>query len=456
MIVRNRELLVNGAPPPDMIRSVLQEFQGQAGRLSDLRNAYDNKCAIDGRQRISGLPNNRLAHGFPRYIVTMAAGYLLGKPVSYSAQEGQEEALALISDAYQLSNIDAIDAELAKDCGVYGRGVELCYADKEARPKAANLDPECAFVVYDDTVECQPLFGVYFRQLYDVQGKPKDWVISIYTENAKLEYIQGSLTMLPGEPASVEPHYFGQVPMIEYWNAEDEHGDFEQVQSLIDAYNLLQSDRVNDKEQFVDSLLVIWGARMEPDESGRTPGQQLRQDKVLQLPDRDCGAEFLSHAMTETDVEVLKNAIKADIHKFSMVPDLTDEHFAGNASGVAMRYKLLGLEQLIRVKERWFKEGLRERLRCFAHFLSVKGAKLLDADRVNINMARGLPENLLEISQMVGNLHNLVPDDLLLSQVPFVENVQDAMEKLKTQKEEAARQQMSAFNIPFPQGDGNE
>ncbi len=450
MIVRNRELLVNGAPPPDMIRSVMQEFIGQAGRLASLRNAYDNKCAIDGRQRVNGLPNNRLAHGYPRYIVTMAAGYLLGKPVSYSAVEGQEELLDLIVDAYQMSNIDSIDAELAKDCGVYGRGVELCYADKEARPKAANLSPECAFVVYDDTVESLPLFGVYFRQLFDVHGKPQDWAIAIYTENAKMEYIQKSLNMLPGEPASVEPHYFGRVPMIEYWNAEDEHGDFEQVQSLIDAYNLLQSDRVNDKEQFVDSLLVIWGARMEADEDGRTPGQQLRQDKLLMLPDRDCGAEFLSHAMTETDVEVLKNAIKSDIHKFSMVPDLTDEHFAGNASGVAMRYKLLGLEQLIRVKERWFKEGLRERLRCFAHFLSVKGAKVLDADRVSINMARGLPENLLEISQMVGNLHNLVPDDLLLSQVPFVENVQEALEKLKTQQEEAAKRQMDAFQIPEP------
>ena len=450
MIVRNRDLLAEGMPPPEMIRAVLQEFTGQRERLRNLREAYENKCAIDGRIRVKDLPNNKLAHGYPRYIVTMAAGYLLGKPVSYTAPEGHEKALSLVLDAYQLSNADSLDAELAKDCGVYGKGVEICYADKNAQPKAANLNPECAFVVYDDTVECEPLFGVYFRQLYDLQGKPKEWAVDIYTDTMVVGYILPSLTTLPGAPVSVAPHYFGRVPMIEYWNAEDEHGDFEQVQTLIDAYNLLQSDRVNDKEQFVDSLLVIWGARMEKDENGRTPGQQLRQDKILQLPDRDCGAEYLGHTMTETDVEVLKNALNADIHKFSMVPDLTDEHFAGNASGVAMRYKLLGLEQLIRVKERWFKEGLRERLRCFAAFLARKGAAALDPDRVNINMARGLPENLLEISQMVGNLHNLVPDEMLLSQVPFVENVQEALEKLKAQQEESARRQMDAFRIPEP------
>lgn len=450
MIVRNRDLLAEGMPPPAMIQSVIREFTAGTERLEKLRKAYENRCAIDGRTRVKDLPNNKLAHGYPRYIVTMATGYLLGKPVTYTAPEGQEEALKPVVEAYQLSNADSLDAELAKDCSVYGKGVEICYADKNAKPKAANLSPECAFVVYDDTVECEPLFGVYFRQLYDLHGNPKEWAVDIYTDTMVMEYILPSLTTLPGAPVSILPHYFGRVPMIEYWNAEDEHGDFEQVQSLIDAYNLLQSDRVNDKEQFVDSLLVIWGARMEKDENGRTPGQQLRQDKILQLPDRDCGAEYLGHTMTEADVEVLKNALNADIHKFSMVPDLTDEHFAGNASGVAMRYKLLGLEQLIRVKERWFKEGLRERMRCFAAFLARKGAAALDPEMVSINMARGLPENLLEISQMVGNLHNLVPDDLLLSQVPFVENVPEALEKLKTQQEEETRRQMDAFRIPEP------
>jgi pyruvate,orthophosphate dikinase len=39
----------------------------------------------------------------------------------------------------------------------------------------------------------------------------------------------------------------------------------------------------------------------------------------------------------------VKDAIKKDIHKFSMIPDLTAEIFAVNSSGGAMKYKLLGL-----------------------------------------------------------------------------------------------------------------
>ena len=126
--------------------------------------------------------------------------------------------------------------------------------------------------------------------------------------------------------------------------------------------------------------------------SGVTPAQQLRQDKLLYLPDQEAQASYLARSLPENDVEVLRRALKSDIHKFSLVPDLTDEHFAGNSSGVAMKFKLLGLDHLIRIKERWFREALKERLRRFAHFLQVQGMKPLDADKVQLIFARALPD----------------------------------------------------------------
>ena len=104
-----------------------------------------------------------------------------------------------------------------------------------------------------------------------------------------------------------------------------------------------------------------------------------------------------------------------------MIPDLSDEQFAGNVSGVAMKYKLLGLEQLTRLKERWFREALRERLRCYAHFLSVKGGRMVDESRIRITFARTLPESALEAAQMVKTLEGMVPGPVLLSQLPFLD-----------------------------------
>jgi len=120
-----------------------------------------------------------------------------------------------------------------------------------------------------------------------------------------------------------------------------------------------------------------------------------------------------------------------------MVPDLSDEHFSGNASGVAMRFKLLGLEQLVKIKERWFREGLRSRLRLFASFLAMRGGAAIDADAVQITFKRRLPVNEVEVAQMLGALEGLVPKEILIGQVPFVEDAKGAMEMLGKESERA-------------------
>ena len=145
-----------------------------------------------------------------------------------------------------------------------------------------------------------------------------------------------------------------------------------------------------------------------------------------------------------------------DIHKIAMVPALTDQNFAQQTSGVAMRYKLLGLEQLTKTKERWFREGLRTRLRLFARMMAVKGAPELDPDTVQMTFSRGLPVNDLEQAQMIGQLQGIVPDAMLLKQLSFVDDVNTAIEMLREQKEEGARRQQEAFGAWNGHGDHEE
>lgn len=203
-------------------------------------------------------------------------------------------------------------------------------------------------MVYSDDELARPLFGVYLRYETDLRGNRTGLRVNVYTDSLIARYRCAQAAAIR-EPLESVPHYFGAVPLTEYWNNACERGDFERVLPLIDAYDLLQSDRVNDKQQFADALLVltgVMGLTAPEDGDGRTPGERLRQDKTLALPDSTARVEWLTKETHESDADVLRRALSEDIHKFSMVPDLTDEQFAANASGVAMRYKLLGLEQL--------------------------------------------------------------------------------------------------------------
>ena len=59
-----------------------------------------------------------------------------------------------------------------------------------------------------------------------------------------------------------QEHYMCEIPIIEYLNNKLGIGDFELQIPLIDAYNALMSDRITDKEQFIDAILAIYCLQM--------------------------------------------------------------------------------------------------------------------------------------------------------------------------------------------------
>jgi SPP1 family phage portal protein len=430
-------LLEDGMPPPDLLTALLNEQRRlRITRLDMLKRYYEGDHAILGRTRLSGLPNNRLAHALPGYITAIAAGYLVGAPVQYILKE-HSAAFDQLLAALRRCDTQSIDAELAVDAAVYGKAVELCYADRQAKPRVAKADPCNAFVVYDDTVEHRPLFGITVSDVLDKQLKKCRERITVYTETLVV-YMERRSKETPVETARAA-HYFGGVPMTEYWNNASETGDFEAVLPLIDAYDALQSDRINDKQQFTDAIMVLKGVgalQMEDTETDAladnelmtetmAAAQRLRHTRTLFLPGDGADAGFITKPDSENGSELLRKSLADDIHKLSFVPDLSDVKFAGDLSGVGMRFKLLGFEQRTKIKERWFREALRVRLRLMAHFLCVQGAAGFDVDQVQITFNRTLPVNELEIARTVQAYRGIVPDEILLSQVPFVDDAEE-------------------------------
>jgi len=426
-------LLPDGLPPSDLLLALLNEHRRQREtRLDVLKRYFDGSHAILDRARLSGLPNNRLAHALPGYIAAIAAGYLVGAPVQYTMQE-HPAAFEQLLGALRRCDTQSIDAELAVDAAVYGKAVELCYADSQAKPRVTQADPRHAFVVYDDTVEHRPLFGITVSDVLDKHLKKCRERITVCTD-ALVVHMERISNETPAEVARAA-HYFGGVPMTEYWNNAAETGDFEPVLPLIDAYDALQSDRVNDKQQFTDAIMVLKGVGAlgledaetdeptadDPAAAAVAASRRLRHTRTLFLPGDGADAGFITKPDSESGAELLRKSLADDIHKLSFVPDLTDDKFAGNLSGVAMRFKLLGFEQHTKIKERWFREALRTRLYRMAHFLQVQGAAELDVDQVRITFKRTLPVNDLEIAHTVQAYRGIVPDEILLSQIPWME-----------------------------------
>ena len=118
------------------------------------------------------------------------------------------------------------------------------------------------------------------------------------------------------------------------------------------------------------------------------------------------------------------------------MPRLSDEQFAGNLSGVAIAYKLWGLEQVTAIKERKFKRGLQRRVELITNMLRNQSGAAYDYRDIDIQFRRNQPQNLPELADVVTKLSADLSRETRLKILPIVDNVQDEIDKLKAEDQE--------------------
>jgi len=417
-----------------ILNDVISYNEKYKDRYKRLGYYYMGKHDIFDRQKENdGAKNNKVMINHAKYITDTNVGYLLGNPVDYQVGTDKETGEPLydidpILDAYKKQTINDLDTEIAKDVSIYGLQYEYVYANEEAEPKSCEIDNSNAVIVYDDTVEHNKLFGLIYREVKEGE-KFKYYDIIFVDKEKEIHYKSTDKTLT--KEGEEKPHAFGDVPLICYKNNPEFLGDFEPVISLIDAYNLLQSDRVNDKEQLVDAILCLYGMDFDSDQA-----EMLKTYRMLANIPADAKAEYLIKTLQEGDVDILRQTLEKDIHKISMTPNMSDENFVGNSSGVAIRYKLLAFEQNIKNKERYMEKGLMERFKLYNNFLT-KMSKMQEVpiEEVDAVFKRNLPSNDFEISQMINNLSDYLSAETLISQLSFVKDASEEVELKKTEDE---------------------
>lgn len=411
----------------NIINDMIEFSNKRRSRFDKLDNYYIGQQDILSRTKADTVPNTKVMVNHAKYIVDTNIGYLLGNPVSYSVSGDTD--ISPVLDAYKRQVINNLDTELAKELGIFGVKYEYIYANSNAEPRSVALDVRNTLICYDDTMEHNKLFAVNYRPIYknNTDKDPDHFDVLAITDTEVIGYVLKG-DKLTEKPNGRQQHFFGSVPVIEYANNGEYLGDFEPVISLIDAYNLVQSDRVNDREQLVDAILLFYGMSFEGPQL-----DSLKEHRAISNIPADGRVEYLTKQLNEADADVLRKTIETDIHKISMVPNMADVNFVGNSSGVAIRYKLLPFEQNIKNKERYFEKGLMERFRLYVNFLAASSKMPADfpMEDVDAIFLRNLPSNDYETSQMINNLDGIVDRELLVSQLSFVTDADETVAKAK-------------------------
>lgn len=392
-------------------------------RYKQLQDAYETDFPIfHENPKPEWKPDNRIAVNFAKYIVDTMNGYFIGNPIKITVDGGEETIEKYIEFLDQYNDQDDNNAELSKICSIYGKGYEMYYNDEEGNVGIIYLDPTEAFMIYDDSVLKRER---YFVRLYRDEDNVLHGSVSDQ-EKVRWFTIKGKIVWNEQE----QLHYFNGVPATEYRENKECQGIFEPVMSIINAFNKAISEKANDVDYFADAYLKIIGTLLDEDEL-----KHVRSDRVINF-DGDGESvivDFLQKPNGDTTQENLLDRLQNLIFLIAMVANISDENF-GTSSGIAMAYKLQGMSNLRKTKERKFTSGMNRRYKLI---FSNPGNAMKKDDWVKLHykFTPNVPANLLEESQIAQNLSGVVSQETQLGVLSIVDNPKTEIERIDKEEE---------------------
>lgn len=402
-------------------------------KLAKYKSYYDGKQAILNKSYADATkPCNKTVINYCKNIVDSYTGYLATPSyISYRSENDIED----IMDILRYNDYQAEDSDFLLAALTYGVACELMYLDKDSKVRFKLINPTQCFGIYDDSLTSDLL---YFVRMYKVNEWDESdfYNVDVYSSHDIKHYrmngTNGYLKFL-----AEEKHYFSQCPANIFY-LPDEKSVFDCIMSLQDSVNELLSAEIDDYSAFCDAYLALMGVDADTEDIAA-----MKENRVLVLPE-GASAAWLTKSANDAQVENILKRIHESIYRVAQCPDFSSESFVGGvSSGIAIRYRLTGMETRAGKIEAEMKKALQRRVEIICGIASLKLGEEVFRD-IEIDFKRNIPEDETALIALVNSLKGTVSDATLLAQLPFVTDVNAELEALQEQK--AANMEIYGFN----------
>lgn len=377
---------------------------------------------------------NKTPVAFGRKLVKTVTGFMFSHgAITYRFPDGKERLKDFVEETFRCNHEWQENVALGRDQSRFGAAYEMLWTD--------NLDIHPRF----HRVHASQVMPVWYEEIEPAMR----CAINFYTDSNSVTHydvyyadiIQRFVSSAGGLMMTDERrHFFGQVPVVEFRNNEEGQGDIECVEGLIDAYDKLVSNALDEDDKFADALLTIVNASLDDNDM-----DDAEAKRVLELPEGSTAA-YLTKPDTFSSKKALMDKIESLIHSLSGVPKLDDRDAMAQTSGEALKYLFASFEDMVAgEKQSYFDDGLRQRLRMLCSYESwlenlglpdEEGENSYDPSGIVIEWTRNLPA---ETTNIVDNAIKAAPYMSRRTMVEqlhkagLVSNVDDEMARLDEQ-----------------------
>lgn len=397
--------------PDEIVKYITKYEETTARELEEYWEYYEGEnCKIlNKKQPDANNPDNRTPVPYGRKIITTFVGYAY-RPGFITYKSENEAYLKELQKTFDENNEKIKTSTHGRNTGVYGFSYELMYLGQDkygnAEVKFTVIDPTEMIVFYNFDLEPRKLLAVRF---YPVSGEEEQretgkrrFKLVVYYPNEVIYYDwirdYGKGTIVEERR---EPNYFKEVPVVIY-EMQDCEGLIDPVIPLIDDYDALVSDSMNEFDRFSHAYLKLVGMGLGDSVKSASPGngnivqnalRMLKRRRVFeQLKNKD-DVTFLTKDIPTDYIKFMTELIAKQIHEQSHVPDFTSFK---DLTGVAVQRLMFDFENVVSSAEAEFDTGLMDRIRLITNIYKTTGRAAGEPSDITISHKRNTPLNVKE------------------------------------------------------------
>jgi len=429
LALRGRRKIVTEYKPSDMMDKTKMADAVNTAMLTHILNKEEIDYLLEYRAGVQPILdktkivrdeiNNKLVANHAQMITRNIIGYFLGTPIQYiqNGIKGKDQ-LDDLNRWVAYEDKASTDTEIGEMQSITGVGYRVIYTDgllKDEVPfEEKSLNPSNTFVVYENNVAERPVLAVTYFYLKDVQMDTTRAKMYIYTEFGYYEVLTNSSGTIDADSEmTFVPYKVGGIPIIEYPNNQWRIGDWELCLGLMDAINQLQSGRLDDIDQVVQSLMVFINADIDADHY-----KEMRESGVVVLKNstnNPSSVDTVETSLDQSGMKMFSEELESLLYALIGIPDRNNRAGGGGDTGMAVELRdgWADLEIIARNKESVFKKAEKQTLRIILSILKSTMDFNLALVDVDIKFSRNKNNNLLWLKHRVTQ-HFWLPKPLLL------------------------------------------
>ncbi|WP_315168690.1 phage portal protein [Metaclostridioides mangenotii] len=417
--LRNSGLDLGSEDHKELLSLLKTKFETDKAEYDKMYDYYKGKTdAMQNYKMVTARSDLKTSVNYIKKFIKEEAAYTVGNKITYEAIEKDDKLVNNI-EYYTAHFNEMHDSDLMKYMLIFSKVYEVYYVDSITVDFCTKIiKPNEGFAFTDVVTERVLLFLHFYTNEFDDSLK----YIDIYTKDGILHCNEDF-----EEIAEAHSSIFEEVPVTIGSLSAEGYTDslYKDLKGLQDALETNLSDAGNEISDFRNAYLVFKNCTIEEEDLTK-----MKERGALVIGDGE--VQWLIKDFNGSFVQDIMNRYIDLIYQISCHID-SNEKMVSNLSGVALRSRLIALENKCKLEEAAHKNMVKSRLRFLFKYLSIIIKTDHDYKNVKIIYTPLIPTDDLATAQMLSQLpEGVVSKDTarkLLSYINNAEREQDKVEK---------------------------